>query len=367
MSKVVIPSTILEKITSSVIRVAGTNVKLIPSNIRVNGFNWSNVELVNGVGKEGNLVLVEAITETGSVSTLENSYGTYQKIHKGDKFVFVLANRHSGTSESGGIPSSGMHIKKGTELHLMSRAGIVGRITDIPKWKIQKPYKFKAYGLLSKKGKLLDLIEMTGGHHKKLNVSAPIVLVFGTSAEVGKTTTTVGMIRAFIAEGKKTAAIKVSGSGGLVEELNYRDAGAFPWLDFQDVGLPTTYTSPERFTGALYTTVNYTNTTKPDIIVAETGGDPIESNIPTMLADKQFMQYVKAFIIVSSDVMGMMGIVSYLNKNTLSKPMYFAYPKDRNTVTTDVRVKSVLPGTKMFNSLDLKDTRKIARMILKIK
>ena len=208
---------------------------------------------------------------------------------------------------------------------------------------------------------------MTGGHHQKLSVSAPIVLVFGTSAEVGKTTTTVGMIRAFIAEDRKTAAVKVSGSGGLVEELNYRDAGAFPWLDFQDVGLPTTYTSPDRFKGALYTVFNYTNITKPDIIVAETGGDPIESNIPTMLADTQFMQYVKAFIIVPSDVMGMMGIISYLSKSTPSKPMYFAYPKDRNIVTTNVRVKSVLPGTKMFNSLDLQDTRKIARMILKIK
>ena len=136
MSKIIVPRTILEKITPNITRIAGVQVKCIPSNIRVTNFSWSGVELVNGVGHEGNLVLVEAATEIGSVSTLENSYGTYQKFHRGDKFVFVLANRYSGTSESGGIPNSGMRIKKGTELHLMSRAGIVGKMTDIPKWKI---------------------------------------------------------------------------------------------------------------------------------------------------------------------------------------------------------------------------------------
>ncbi len=365
MSKKQIPQVIADRLINHKIEVAGIPVKCIPSNIRPKNIRWSSVKISTGVGREGNLVLVEAVSDLGSITTIENQSGVYQKIYKGDKFVAVLANRYSGTSESGGVPENGINIRNGTEIHLLSRAGIVGIITGIPPAKTQHgPFRLKALGLISRKGKPLDLIELNGGHHKTLNPSAPIILVCGTSAEVGKTTTSVGIIRALIAEGLRVAGIKVSGSGGLAEKFNYRDAGAFPWFDAEDVGLPTTYTSPERFIKGTYTLFNYVNSCNPDIIVVETGGDPIESNIPTFLSDQSLMECVKAVVIVAGDVLGMMGMATYLREFAPNIQMFIADPKNKNQVSTRNRVKQVLPNIRMFNSLNLFEVRKIVQKVL---
>lgn len=361
-----IPVNISYRLEDSKIEVAGINVKCIPSNVRARNIDWASMRLSSGVGNEGNLVIVEAMADSGSVTTIENQNGVFQRIFKGDKFVAVLANRYSGTSEFGGIPLKGIRIREGLKLQLLSRAGIVGILNALPPMKVhQGPFNVKVLGLLTKNKKPVDLINLCGGLDDTLEKSAPVVLICGTSAEVGKTTTSVSLIRSLRAKGLKVGGIKISGSGGLAETFNYRDAGAYPWLDTEDVGIPTTYTSRERFTRAIYTTFNYLNSEKPNIIVGETGGDPIESNIPTFLSDKNLMQYVKAIVVVSSDVLGMIGIISYLRNFAPDTPIFLADPKDRNQVSTRERVKEQLPDFIMFNSLNINEVSRVTQRVLK--
>ena len=361
-----IPTNLLHRLDENQIKVAGLNVKCIPSNVRVRNIKWDSMKLSSGIGKEGNLVVVEAISDSGSVTTIENQDGVFQRIYKGDRFVAVLANRFSGTSELGGVPQKGIRINNGLKLQLLSRAGIVGVLEALPPAKIhQGPFNVKVLGLLFKNSKPVDLIELCGGLHDDLEKSAPVVLICGTSAEVGKTTTSVSLIRALKLEGLKVGGVKISGSGGMAETFNYRDAGAFPWLDTEDVGIPTTYTTPERFTKAIYTTFNYLNSKNPDIIVGETGGDPIESNIPSFLSDNKLMQYVKAIVVVSSDVLGIMGIVTYLRKFAPDIDIFLADPKDRNQLSTRNRVKEQLPELIMFNSINISEVQKVVQKIIK--
>lgn len=162
---------------------------------------------------------------------------------------------------------------------------IVGIKSGVPARATKEPLPLKPLGLVSYDGKPLDLIELSGGHHETLDQSAPIIMVCGTSAEVGKTTTSVGLIKAFHEKGVQAAATKFAGTGRMRDILSLRDAGAVPWIDFPEVGLATTYTSPARFIKGIYTLFNYVNQGKPHVIVAEAGGDPIEANIPTFLTD----------------------------------------------------------------------------------
>lgn len=220
-------------------------------------------------------------------------------------------------------------------------------------------------GLVADKDrKPLDLISICGGH-QKLRASAPIVLVCGTSAEVGKTTTAKNIIQAITKQGYRVAASKLSGTGRMRDILNLQQAGASTALDFPEVGLATTYTSPERFTPASHTLIHYLNMHKPDIIVAEAGGDVIEANIPTFLADKQLMKHVKAICLVAGDVMGMMGTVTYLQRYASNIPIYLADPKGRNPITTRERVAHELPGLTCFNSLDPPEVTSIVKQLMK--
>ncbi|MBI4130187.1 hypothetical protein HY468_02635 [Candidatus Roizmanbacteria bacterium] len=189
-------------------------------------------------------------------------------------------------------------------------------------------------------------------------------MVCGTSAEVGKTTTSTGLVRALKEQGLQVAGTKFAGTGRMRDMMSLRDAGAFPWIDFPDVGLPTTYTSETRFKKGTYTLFNWINGgyPKPDIIIAEAGGDPIEANIPTFLRDPALIRNVCAIIVVPGDVMGIMGTVSYLRQFTDS-PLFLTDPKGRNPVSTRDRVRQELPGIPSFNSLDPSEVHAVAKQI----
>lgn len=352
-----------DRLTGNPIEIGGIPVKCISSNIRRIDIAWNEMHVMSGIGKEGNIIIVEAASDVGFRTEIENQYGREEKIYKGDRFVAVLANRNSGTSESGDVPTEGITINEETELHLLAAGAIVGIKSGIPVRKIE-PMPLKPLGLVSKDGQPLDLIELSGGHHEQLEPSAPIIMVCGTSAEVGKTTASIGLIRALKSEGMRVAGTKFTGTGRMRDILSLRDAGAVPWLDFPEIGLPTTYTSQERFIKGIYTLFNDINAGNPDIIIAEAGGDLIEANVPTFLQHVELMKNVKAIVLVAGDVMGMMGAIDYLHQYTGNIPIFLTDPKDRNPVTTRERVRHQLPGVVIFNSLNEYEVKDIVRAIM---
>lgn len=356
-------SSISDRLTEKKVEVGGVAVKCVASNVRRPDIPWSSYQMVYGKGREGNLVVVEAKTSYGFRTEVENQRGRDERIYQGDRFVAVLANRHSGTSESGDIPAEGINIHAGSELHLLSAGGVVGIKSGMP-GRGQEPLALKPLGLVADQDKPVDLIELSGGHHKVLAPSARIIVVCGTSAEVGKTTTAAGLIRAFANEGLQVAGTKFSGTGRMRDIFSLRDAGAMPWFDFPDVGLATTYTNPERFTRGVYTLFNYVNAGDPDIIIAEAGGDPIEANVPTFLQNPKLMKNVEAIVLVAGDVMGMMGSIAYLRKYAPNMPIFLTDPKGRNPVTTRERVRHELPGIPIFNSIDASEVQGITKQIL---
>lgn len=88
---------------SRLLEIDGLRVKTISSNIRP-PINWSCVHIQpEGIAREGDLLLVKALTNCAR-NQIENTDGRDDRIYSGDHFVGVVANRHSGTSESGDVP-----------------------------------------------------------------------------------------------------------------------------------------------------------------------------------------------------------------------------------------------------------------------
>lgn len=102
------------------VEIEGLDVKCVSSNVRPADLPWRDFQLISGIGREGNLVVVEAMADDGVRTSIENQFGRDERIYKGDRFVAVLANRHSGTSESGDVPEEGINICGGAELHLLA-------------------------------------------------------------------------------------------------------------------------------------------------------------------------------------------------------------------------------------------------------
>ncbi len=358
------PPYISKKFTRAAITVCGYPIKAVSSNVRRLDISWNQCTIKSGVGKEGNLVLLEVNSENGSRKYIENQDGINVRLYEGDYFIGVLANRHSGTEESGDVPEKGISIKKGTTLHQLSTSGLIGINTSIPPTMVQIPRFLKAYGLVCLKGKPIDLIDFCADTKLEVPPLAPIILICGTSSEIGKTTSAVSFIREASKLNFKVAGAKLTGTGNMQDELALRDSGAQVWLEFPDVGLPCTYTSKERFQKATYKLMQLIQSQFPDLIILEAGGDPIEANVPTFLSDVKIMRYVKAIVIVSGDVMGLMGASSYVKLFAPNIPIYCSDPKGRNAYSNRLRTKAMLPDHIAFDPFSQKEVSKVIRRIM---
>jgi hypothetical protein len=343
--------------------VSGIAVKCVASNIRHLNTPWQSCKIVEGKGYEGNVVLVEVTQAIGYRTIIEDQYGVDQQLYVGDKFIAVLANRHSGTSESGGIPPEGIALREGSQLHLLSASGVVGIKSGMPVG-AQEPITLTCLGLVAKDSGPIDIKSLYNKQLSSLPKTAPIILVCGTSAEIGKTTTASRLVRSLVQQGHHVAGTKLTGTGRMRDIRSLRDAGANPALDFPEAGLATTYTSPERFLESTYTLFGYLNREQPEIIVTEAGGDIIEANVPTLLAHKEIMQHVKAIVLVAGDVMGMIGAVSYIRALQEHIPIYLVDPKGRNPVTTRERVAHELPDFSIFNAFNNKEVNTVTQQIM---
>lgn len=351
--------------------VVGFPVRFIASNIRVKDqVSWNDVIPVSGIGQEGNLVLGQ-VSSIGARQEMEYLYdGEIVDVclKPNDFIVGVLANRHSGTSEYGEVPPEGIEITEGTVIDLLAAGGVVGHCLGVPKTLGDSPTKITCVGLLAHPdGRKVDLRDFYPPWETRLTPSAPIILSCGTAAEIGKTTTASQLIIGLREHGVgKIAASKLAGTGRKRDIATLARAGAFPALDFPDVGLATTYTTPERYTPAIYTLLNRINREGgPQIIIGECGGDIIEGNIPTLLQNQAIMKYVCGIIHSSTDVLSIMGsLMLYEKWGILEKiPIYLTYPIKRNYQAVAQRLKEWNINLPIFDPLNQEENRKIVEEI----
>jgi uncharacterized NAD-dependent epimerase/dehydratase family protein len=107
-------------------------------------------------------------------------------------------------------------------------------------------------------------------------LTAPIVLITGTSMEAGKTVTGKAVVRSLRRLGLSVAAAKLTGVGRFRDVLALGDAGAGPIFDFTDAGLPSTAVPPGIYAEALDVLLSLLAQGEPDVVVAEAGASPLE-------------------------------------------------------------------------------------------
>lgn len=340
-------------------------LKAICSNIRRQDIDWNQYETASsGIGCEGDIVVAQALGSIGSTTYVEDQYGRDVRLFQGDHFMGVLGNRHSGTSEYGELPNGGhLSISPNTEVDLLCYGGILGQGICVPNSKPCKTFfKVRIAAIVRIGDRNLNLLNLYPEWENTMLPSAPIIFNCGTSAEIGKTTSSSSIIRALKRRGLTVGATKLAGTGRFRDLLSMRDAGADAYYDFPDVGLASTYTSPNRSYPAAVSLFNKLNREKVDVIVAEMGGDIIEANIPSILTSQEIMQYAAGIVHSSGDVLGIMGSLHQYEEFGVRAPIKITLPKDRNNAGTLDRLKQ--QGLGAFNTLDESDCNRVVEELL---
>jgi hypothetical protein len=259
-------------------------------------------------GLEGDVCAFELPAEASPI-VVEDVSGRSLMLAPGDIFLATPGYRESTRWVVGGIPTGG--LVPGEKYWVLAQAGIIGNLLgDSPGTKGHMG-EVKYLGAVRMRGdQNLNIRDFAvSSDPGKLDQAALLYVVLGTSAEVGKTTAGIGIIRSLLQSGHTTiVALKATGTSSINELLAYRDFGAAHAFDCVDFGLPTTYPSDRAgVEGNFDLALDFCLCMRADAVIVECGGDFLGANVPVFLQRLKSRRSNGKIILAAADALGAMG------------------------------------------------------------
>jgi hypothetical protein len=187
--------------------------------------------------RAGDLVLAR-ITRLGHHSKLEHPSGRRRPLETGMEVVLACGNRYATDQFEAFVPP------RLGPAHLVAAGGIAGIVTHRARG-VSRPTEIDILGVFcTEDGIPLNLSEFALPPVRGLKGRPPVLAVFGTSMNAGKTTASRFVARGLVRAGFRVGYAKVTGTGSGGDRWAIRDEGAHMVLDFTDAGLASTYQTP---------------------------------------------------------------------------------------------------------------------------
>ena len=259
----------------------------------------------------GDVVVVRALTDSATYNMLELPTGRLAKINPGDLLIGVLGRRRALKGFVGDVPAT---VQTGDELHLLNMGGVIGCCTGHHS-SLGDAIKLEVKGLAcDESGRVLNIANASLPLKDKLEGTAPIVMIAGTSMNSGKTYAATELIKQATRAGLKVAAAKLSGVACLRDTLNMADHGAALTASFLDCGLPSTV-DVEDLAPMAKTIITRLNEVSPDLIVIELGDGILGGySVDTVFADAELLEATAALVFCASDYVGAWGGIELLRQ-----------------------------------------------------
>jgi hypothetical protein len=291
----------------------------------------------------------------GAYPDIETHWGSTILIEIGKTYLGVLCERKSAknlTAEFTGVPT----LTSDLDLQFVCGAGGIGHAIGHSMTLQLKNGQGRAsdveiLGVVADPatGATLNTIERL--LQPKLScgfkLRTPTILVGGSAADVGKTTTACAIIKS-LARTQCCTGVKSTGTGRFGESNRYVQAGATYIVNQMFAGLPTTYVQDCLFLHAHRQMLMHAadpNTVSdevrlpahrgrdlpvPDVLVIELGGDIVEAGIPLMLEDPDLMEAVVAITLSCESGLALAGTIAELKERLAvtgaKPPVYAALP-----------------------------------------
>lgn len=267
--------------------------------------------------KSGDIVVVEVLDSSCGYPTVENMNGRNVTVYDKDILIGVLGSRKSGTNIYGAVPES--KINAGDTLEILAQGGLIGLCIHADSFQRKtRAMPVKVLGFVQgEENKVENIINFVDINDIKIQGSVPTIVIFGTSAEAGKTTLMCNMLNTLKKDFKmRVGCIKVCGTGRYKDLLAYKDAGADLSADFVDFGLVSTYDLQTDEYIKIVEKMYDVAKEKVEILLIEVGGDLLEGNADTFLKISKEKDYHN--ILIVNDAMGGKYGIKLFGENGLS-------------------------------------------------
>jgi hypothetical protein len=278
---------------------------VLTSVTRIASFDGASVSLLpKSEWETGDYVIGDVPESSNPPYDLELTTGRMADVVAGDAVVGAFGRRSATLEAVGDWTEIGSDLR----MHALTRAGVLGRATSATPASrtILVPLTYRGHVMIGgEKATMPSFVTPV----EPRPLTAPVVLVIGTSMSAGKTTSAVVLIRRLREMGLRVAASKVTGVARYREILGMSDAGASPTVDFVDAGLPSTIVGPDEYHVALEHMLSRLAAGEPDVVVIECGSSPLEAyNVD--LAAAALAPNVRCTVLCASDPYAVVGVAS---------------------------------------------------------
>src|SRR5262245_46408858 len=251
--------------------------------------------------KVGDLVLAR-IEGIGHHTRLHLPDGRRRTLFVGDEVILAFADRYAPNQFEAAVPS------RLEACHLVAGGGIAATVTERHR-QVRRPTRIRPLGLVAS--------EEAGG---PLNVagwalpspalpaeagSVPTVAVVGTAMDSGKTTSAAFLAHGLSASGLRVGYAKVTGTAAAGDPSFLADAGAWPVLDFTDVGYASTYRITAAALESVFTDLlGHLQQSGVDAIIVEIADGLFQTETAALIGRATFKRLIDGVLFAAQDAMG---------------------------------------------------------------
>ena len=254
----------------------------------------------------GDYVVGEVLDSGELPCRIETASGRIARIAPGDLALGALGVRAATLEAVGDWREVGSDMI----MQQLSAACVFGGCTSLSAW--THPLADLRYlGHAIAEGHKLTMSEcaLAGASSDPPPLTAPVILIIGTSMSAGKTIAGMAIVRRLKRMGLRVAGTKLTGVARLSDTLAFQDAGADFTADFVDAGLPSTVVDRQEFEGALRILFGKLAAAEPDVVIAEAGASPLEpyngDAAVELLGDR-----VRCSVLAASDPYAVVGVMN---------------------------------------------------------
>ncbi|GAA4284587.1 DUF1611 domain-containing protein [Brevibacterium daeguense] len=257
----------------------------------------------------GDILLARVVT-LGKHKRIETPTSRRAGLFAGDEVVLAYGNRYAADQFHAVVPD-GLG-----PCSMVAAGGVAGLVID-QHAAVEDATVIEPLGLLSTKTQRLTMAGLADLSVDIVDESTPgrppVIAVFGTSMNSGKSTTAAQLIHGLTAAGRQVGAVKVTGTGAGNDPGQFRDAGAAAVLDFTDFGYPTTFKLDYPFIKALLTAqIRALTSADSEVIVLEIADGLYQAETRRLLEDPVFAAAVDTVVFAATDALGAVAGVDFL-------------------------------------------------------
>ena len=218
----------------------------------------------------GDYVVGRVLDTRGHLKALELPGGRMIEVMEGDLVVGAFGTR-AATLEAVG---SWQSIDASGNFNALTSAGLFGKTTSLSPF-LSSPMPLQYQGHVTREGRKITMHGCLTPI-EPIPLSAPVILIVGTSMSAGKTMSGRVIVHLLSQMGLNVIGTKLTGAARYRDVLSFADAGATAVYDFVDAGLPSSATDEPAYRAALEHLLSTIAAEQPDVVVAEAGASPLE-------------------------------------------------------------------------------------------